>query len=46
MLASRTPYRIPLVEKFRGQTGWKSTIPFEKTMPDLLDYWRAMTKGS
>jgi len=38
--------QIPSTEKFRGQTGWKPTIPFEKTMRDLLDYWRAMTKGS
>jgi len=38
--------QIPSVEKFREQTGWKPTIPFEKTMIDLLDYWRAMTKRS
>jgi len=36
--------QIPSVEKFREQTGWKPIIPFEKTMIDLLDYWRAMTK--
>ncbi len=38
--------QIPSVEKFREQTGWKPSIPFEKTMIDLLDYWRAMTKRS
>ncbi len=27
--------------KFRQQTGWAPTIPFEQTMRDLLDYWRA-----
>jgi len=27
-------------EKFREKTGWKAEIPFEKTMQDLLDYWR------
>jgi nucleoside-diphosphate-sugar epimerase len=27
--------------KFQAQTGWKPEIPFEKTMSDLLDYWRA-----
>ena len=37
--------QIPSTEKFRGQTGWKPAIPFEKTMTDLLDYWRAMTKA-
>lgn len=26
--------------KFKKQTGWKQTIPFEKTLEDLLDYWR------
>ena len=26
--------------KFRDKTGWKPEISFEKTMQDLLDYWR------
>ncbi|OGS20618.1 MAG: GDP-mannose 4,6-dehydratase [Elusimicrobia bacterium RIFOXYA2_FULL_40_6] len=26
--------------KFCKQTGWKPEIPFEKTLKDLLDYWR------
>jgi GDP-4-dehydro-6-deoxy-D-mannose reductase len=26
--------------KFKKQTGWKQTIPFERTMEDLLNYWR------
>lgn len=26
--------------KIRKATGWKAEIPFEKTMQDLLDYWR------
>ena len=26
--------------RFREKTGWKPEIPFEKTMHDLLDYWR------
>ncbi len=30
--------------KFRKQTGWKPEIPFEKTMQDLLDYWRKKIK--
>jgi len=29
------------VTKFRQQTGWEPKIPFEQTMRDLLDYWRA-----
>ncbi len=27
--------------KFKKQTGWEPKIPFEKTMEDLLNYWRA-----
>lgn len=27
--------------KFKKLTGWKPIIPFEKTMEDLLNYWRA-----
>lgn len=27
--------------KFVKQTGWRPEIPFEQTMKDLLDYWRA-----
>jgi GDP-4-dehydro-6-deoxy-D-mannose reductase len=26
--------------KFRADTGWKPTIPFEETLRDTLDYWR------
>ena len=26
--------------KFRKETGWKPKIKFEKTLKDLLDYWR------
>ena len=32
--------QIPNTSKFRNHTGWKPEIPFEKTMKDLLDYWR------
>ncbi|MFK7694090.1 GDP-mannose 4,6-dehydratase [Paenibacillus sp. HJGM_3] len=27
--------------KFHERTGWKPEIPFDQTMKDLLDYWRA-----
>lgn len=27
-------------QKFHDETGWKPEIPFEKTMKDLLQYWR------
>ncbi|MEE9257288.1 MAG: GDP-mannose 4,6-dehydratase [bacterium] len=27
--------------KFRDATGWRPEIPFEQTLQDILDYWRA-----
>ena len=32
--------QIPDCSKFRKHTGWEPKIPFEKTMENLLDYWR------
>lgn len=32
--------QVPDTTKFRNHTGWKPEIPFEKTMNDLLEYWR------
>jgi GDP-4-dehydro-6-deoxy-D-mannose reductase len=38
------PSDVPLLvgdfSKIRQQTGWKPAIPFDKTLKDLLDYWR------
>lgn len=38
------PSDVPILlgdcTKFRKATGWKPRIPFEKTMEDLLNYWR------
>lgn len=38
------PSDVPLLlgdnSKFVKQTGWKTTIPFERSMKDLLNYWR------
>jgi len=31
-------------EKFQKATGWKPMIPFEKTLRDLMDYWRSIIK--
>lgn len=33
--------QIPDISKFTNHTGWKPKINFEKTMLDLLNYWRA-----
>ncbi|OHD14639.1 MAG: GDP-mannose 4,6-dehydratase [Spirochaetes bacterium GWB1_36_13] len=32
--------QIPDISKFQKHTGWKPEIAFEKTMQDLLNYWR------
>lgn len=32
--------QVPDTRKFEAHTGWKPEIGFEKTMQDLLDYWR------
>lgn len=32
--------QVPDTTKFREHTGWSPEIPYEKTMQDLLDYWR------
>jgi len=38
------PSDVPILEgdysKFKEATGWQPEIPFEKTMEDLLNYWR------
>jgi GDP-4-dehydro-6-deoxy-D-mannose reductase len=38
------PSDVPILEgdssKFKKETGWKPEIPFEKTLEDLLNYWR------
>ncbi|RKY34779.1 MAG: GDP-mannose 4,6 dehydratase [Candidatus Omnitrophota bacterium] len=36
--------QIPDLEKFKKHTGWNPEITFEKTMQDLLDYWRDRIK--
>lgn len=38
--------QIPDTSKFKNHTGWQPEISFEKTMQDLLNYWRdRMKKG-
>lgn len=32
--------QIPCIDKFNAETGWKPKIPLEKTLEDLLQYWR------
>lgn len=37
--------QVPDTAKFKRHTGWEPLIPFEKTMQDLLDYWRERVKS-
>lgn len=37
--------QVPDTTKFKKHTGWEPKIPFEKTMQDLLDYWRERVKS-
>lgn len=37
---SDVPVLLGDCTKFKKVTGWKPEIPFEKTMKDLLNYWR------
>ena len=32
--------QVPDTSKFKKHTGWQPEIPYEKTISDLLDYWR------
>jgi nucleoside-diphosphate-sugar epimerase len=32
--------QVPDTSAFRNLTGWQPEISFEKTMNDLLEYWR------
>ena len=36
--------QIPDCSKFKNHTGWKPKVKFEKTMLDLLTYWREKVK--
>jgi GDPmannose 4,6-dehydratase len=36
--------QVPDTTKFSNHTGWEPIIPFEKTMDDLLEYWRNRIK--
>lgn len=38
--------QVPNTEKFQKHTGWKPEISFEKTMTDLLNYWREKVSQS
>ena len=38
---SDVPVLLGDCTKFEKATGWKAVIPYDKTLRDMLDYWRA-----
>jgi len=38
--AADVPIMVSDCRKFRQRTGWQTTIPFEQSVLDVLDYWR------
>lgn len=40
---SDTPVLLGDASRLRTATGWEPQIPFERTLDDLLTYWRAIT---
>jgi GDP-4-dehydro-6-deoxy-D-mannose reductase len=42
------PADVPVVvsdcSRLRDRTGWRTTIPFEQSLQDVLDYWREQVK--
>lgn len=40
---SDTPVVLGSPRRIQAETGWQPQIPIEKTLADLLDYWRHMT---
>ncbi|MCL5038016.1 MAG: GDP-mannose 4,6-dehydratase [Chloroflexi bacterium] len=43
---SDVPVLLGDATKLRELTGWKPEIPFEKTLEDILNYWRDKVKAS
>jgi GDP-D-mannose dehydratase len=48
--ARMRPSDVPLLygdaTKFHARTGWKPEYTFERTMGDLLNYWREIIRRS
>lgn len=38
--------QVPNTEKFKAHTGWEPKISYQKTMEDLLNYWREQVAKS
>lgn len=46
MRPSDVTLQIPCIDKFRSRTGWSPEIPIEKTLEDMLNYWRSEIKAN
>jgi GDP-4-dehydro-6-deoxy-D-mannose reductase len=40
-----TAVTVADVRKLRAATGWQPRIPLDRSLADVLDYWRAVAKG-
>lgn len=38
--------QIPCIDKFKAETDWEPQIPLEKTLKDMLDYWKNELKSA
>jgi GDP-4-dehydro-6-deoxy-D-mannose reductase len=43
MRPSDTPIMLGDATRLRRETGWQPEIPFDRTLDDLLNYWRGVT---
>ena len=43
---SDVPHLVGDATKIGKALGWRTEIPFEQTLKDLLDYWRQLVKAS
>lgn len=43
MRPSDTPIVLGDATRLRRETGWRPEIPFDRTLDDLLNYWRSVT---
>jgi len=43
MRPSDTPIMLGDATRLRRETGWQPAIPFDRTLDDLLNYWRSVT---
>jgi GDP-4-dehydro-6-deoxy-D-mannose reductase len=45
MRPSDNPLVVGDPSRIRADTGWRAEIPIERTLADLLDWWRAQVAG-